>query len=98
MLLKLKKAYQRFTIHPDKNPGDKSAEEKFKLAAEAYEVLSDPQKKAKYDQYGHQAFDGSGGFGGGGRGMNMDDIFSQFGDIFGGGLVVSEAVEAGVRR
>ena len=85
----IKKAYRKQAIahHPDKNPGDKSAEEKFKLAAEAYEVLSDPQKKAKYDQYGHQAFDGSGGFGGGGHGgMNMDDIFSQFGDIFGGGF------------
>lgn len=81
----IKKAYRKKAIeyHPDKNPGDKEAEEKFKLAAEAYEVLSDPQKKAKYDQYGHQAFDGAGGFGGGHGGMNVDDIFSQFGDIFG---------------
>lgn len=86
----IKKAYRKSALkyHPDKNPDDKSAEENFKLAAEAYEVLSDPAKKAKYDQYGHQAFDGSGGFGGGGGhgGMNMDDIFSQFGDIFGGGF------------
>ena len=67
--------------HPDKNPGDKTAEANFKKAAEAYEVLSDPNKKAKYDQFGHSAFDGAGGFGAGG--MNMDDIFSQFGDIFG---------------
>lgn len=81
----IKKAYRKKAIefHPDKNPGNKEAEESFKKAAEAYEILSDPQKKAKYDQYGHQAFDGAGGFGGGG-GMNMDDIFSQFGDIFGG--------------
>ena len=83
----IKKAYRKKALefHPDKNPGDKSAEDKFKEAAEAYEILSDPNKKAKYDQYGHQAFDGSGGFGGGGHhgGMNMDDIFSQFGDIFG---------------
>ena len=81
----IKKAYRKKAIefHPDKNPGNKEAEEKFKLAAEAYEVLSDPQKKAKYDQYGHQAFEnGGGGYGGGGH-MNMDDIFSQFGDIFG---------------
>lgn len=80
---KIKKAYRKKAIeyHPDKNPGDKEAEEKFKLAAEAYEVLSDPNKKARYDQYGHAAFDNGGGFGGGG--MNMDDIFSQFGDIFG---------------
>jgi molecular chaperone DnaJ len=79
----IKKAYRKKAIefHPDKNPGDKQAEENFKIAAEAYEVLSDPQKKAKYDQYGHQAFEG-GGYGGGGH-MNMDDIFSQFGDIFG---------------
>jgi len=81
----IKKAYRKKAIefHPDKNPGNKEAEENFKAAAEAYEVLSDPQKKAKYDQYGHQAFDGAGGFGGGHH-MNMDDIFSQFGDIFGG--------------
>src|SRR5574343_79655 len=80
----IKKAYRKKAIefHPDKNPGNKEAEEKFKEAAEAYEVLSDANKKAKYDQYGHQAFDG-GGFGGGHH-MNMDDIFSQFGDIFGG--------------
>jgi molecular chaperone DnaJ len=82
----IKKAYRKKAIefHPDKNPGNKEAEENFKAAAEAYEVLSDPQKKAKYDQYGHQAFDGAGGFGGGHGGMNMEDIFSQFGDIFGG--------------
>lgn len=78
----IKKAYRKKAIefHPDKNPGDANAEEQFKKAAEAYEVLSDPDKKARYDQFGHQAFEG-GGFGGGG--MNMDDIFSQFGDIFG---------------
>ncbi|SCX77864.1 molecular chaperone DnaJ [Flavobacterium caeni] len=79
----IKKAYRKKALkyHPDKNPGDKQAEENFKAAAEAYEVLSDPDKKAKYDQYGHQAFE-AGGFGGGHH-MNMDDIFSQFGDIFG---------------
>ena len=79
----IKKAYRKKAIayHPDKNPGDAEAEKKFKAAAEAYEVLGDEQKRAKYDSYGHAAFDGSQGFGGGG--MNMDDIFSQFGDIFG---------------
>ncbi|MCZ8228132.1 molecular chaperone DnaJ [Flavobacterium sp.] len=84
----IKKAYRKKALefHPDKNPDNPAAEEQFKLAAEAYEVLSDPQKKAKYDQYGHQAFEGAGGFGGGHGGMNMDDIFSQFGDIFGGGF------------
>jgi len=78
----IKKAYRKKAIqyHPDKNPDNKEAEAKFKQAAEAYEILSDPDKKARYDQYGHAAFEG-GGFGGGG--MNMDDIFSQFGDIFG---------------
>ena len=86
----IKKAYRKMAIkfHPDKNPGDKSAEDKFKEAAEAYEVLSDGNKKARYDQYGHAGMNGGGGFGGGGGGfgggMNMDDIFSQFGDIFGG--------------
>jgi molecular chaperone DnaJ len=81
----IKKAYRKKALkyHPDKNPGDKVAEEKFKQAAEAYEVLSDPDKKARYDQFGHAAFEGgAGGFQGGH--MNMDDIFSQFGDIFGG--------------
>lgn len=80
----LKKAYRKVAMqyHPDRNPGDKSAEEKFKEAAEAYEVLSDPDKKAKYDRFGHQAFaPGTGGFHGGSA--NMEDIFSQFGDIFG---------------
>src|SRR5437870_9579307 len=82
----LKKAYRKQAIkyHPDKNPGDHSAEEKFKEAAEAYEVLSNPDKKARYDRFGHQGMSGNGGFGSGG-GMNMQDIFSQFGDIFGGG-------------
>ena len=79
----IKKAYRKSAIkyHPDKNPGDKDAEAKFKQAAEAYEVLGNSDKRAKYDQFGHAAFEGAGGFGSGG--MNMDDIFSQFGDIFG---------------
>ncbi len=91
----IKKAYRKKAIqyHPDKNPGDKEAEEKFKEAAEAYDVLSDEQKRQRYDQYGHAAFSGAGGqggfggfggFGGGGFSMNMDDIFEHFGDIFGG--------------
>ena len=84
----IKKGYRKMAIkyHPDKNPDDKTAEENFKKAAEAYEILSDENKKARYDQYGHAGFDGpqgGGGFGGGG--MNMDDIFSQFGDFLGGG-------------
>lgn len=84
----IKKAYRKQAIkfHPDKNPGDKAAEEKFKEAAEAYEILSDPQKKARYDRYGHAGVDPNAGFGGaGGAGMTMEDIFSHFGDIFGGG-------------
>ena len=84
----IKKAYRKMAIkfHPDKNPGNQEAEEKFKEAAEAYEVLSDDNKKARYDQYGHAGMSGNGGFGGGGGfgGMNMEDIFSQFGDVFGG--------------
>ncbi len=80
----IKKAYRKLAIkhHPDKNPGDKAAEEKFKEAASAYEILSDAEKKAKYDRFGHAGPQmGGGGFQGGG--MNMEDIFSQFGDIFG---------------
>lgn len=80
----IKKAYRKLAIkyHPDKNPGDKKAEEMFKEAAEAYDVLSDPEKKAKYDRFGHDGVRGAGGFSGGG--FDMEDIFSQFGDIFGG--------------
>jgi len=82
----LKKAYRKIAIkfHPDKNPDDKEAEEKFKEAAEAYDVLSDDEKRQRYDRFGHQGVGGAGG-GFSGGGMNMDDIFSQFGDIFGGG-------------
>ncbi len=86
----IKKAYRKAAIqyHPDKNPGDKEAEEKFKEAAEAYDVLSNPDKKARYDQFGHAGMNGSAGFGGGGGGFSggftMDDIFRNFGDIFGG--------------
>ncbi|MBK7669361.1 MAG: molecular chaperone DnaJ [Sphingobacteriaceae bacterium] len=87
----IKKAYRKLAIkfHPDKNPDDKAAEEKFKEAAEAYEVLSNAEKRQRYDQYGHAGVGGASGQGGGGGyggGMNMDDIFSQFGDIFGGGF------------
>jgi molecular chaperone DnaJ len=83
----IKKAYRKKAIqfHPDKNPGDKQSEEKFKEAAEAYEILSDPQKRQRYDQYGHAGVGGASGGGGfNGGGMNMEDIFSHFGDIFGG--------------
>ena len=88
----IKKAYRKAAIkyHPDKNPGDKEAEEKFKEAAEAYDVLSNEEKRARYDRFGHAGMSGAagggaGGFGGGfGGGFSMEDIFSQFGDIFGG--------------
>ncbi|AHF14428.1 molecular chaperone DnaJ [Niabella soli] len=82
----IKKAYRKVAMqyHPDRNPGDKAAEEKFKEAAEAYEILSDTDKRAQYDRFGHAGISGNGrGFGGG---MNMEDIFSQFGDVFGDDL------------
>ncbi len=88
----LKKAYRKLAVkyHPDRNPGDKEAEDKFKEAAEAYSVLSDPEKRQRYDQFGHsmgpQGFGGGAGGGFYGGGMSMDDIFSAFGDIFGGGF------------
>lgn len=84
----IKDAYRKLAIkyHPDRNQGDKTSEDKFKEAAEAYDILGNPEKKQQYDQFGHQAFDGSGGFGGfNGGGMNMEDIFRNFGDVFGGG-------------
>ena len=87
----IKKAYKKKAIqyHPDRNPGNKEAEEKFKEAAEAYSVLSDPEKRQRYDQFGKAGVSGAAGnggpYGGGfGGGMSMDDIFSMFGDIFGG--------------
>jgi len=86
----IKKAYRKIALkyHPDKNSGDKKAEEKFKEAAEAYEVLSDEDKRSRYDRFGHAGVDPNAGAGGGGfsgRGMNMEDIFEQFGDVFGEG-------------
>lgn len=102
----IKKAYRKKAIqyHPDKNPGDKDAEEKFKEAAEAYEVLSDPKKRQIYDQYGHAGFgagsagagSGFGGFSAGG--MSMDDIFESFGDIFGGHFGFSSRGRQSSRR
>lgn len=83
----IKKAYRKMALqfHPDKNPGNKAAEDKFKEAAEAYEVLSNSEKKQRYDQFGHEGLGSNGGFGRGGGGPSMEDIFSHFGDIFGGG-------------
>ncbi len=82
----IKKAYRQKALkyHPDKNPGDDTAEAKFKEAAEAYEVLSNPEKKSRYDQFGHAGVGNNFGGGFSGSGMSMEDIFSQFGDIFGG--------------
>jgi molecular chaperone DnaJ len=96
----LKKAYRKQALryHPDKNPGDKEAEEKFKEAAEAYEVLSDENKRQRYDQFGHAGLGNGGGFGGFGGGMTMEDIFSHFGDIFGGGDPFSSFFGGGGRR
>ena len=81
----IKKAYRKIALqfHPDRNPGDKEAEEKFKEAAEAYDVLSSPDKKAQYDRFGHAGLGGAGQAGGFGGGMRMEDIFQNFGDIFG---------------
>jgi molecular chaperone DnaJ len=95
----IKKAYRKVAIqfHPDKNPDNKEAEEKFKEAAEAYEVLSDADKRAKYDRFGHSR-PGNGFGGGGGHEMNMEDIFSQFGDIFGGGGSPFESFFGGSTR
>lgn len=101
--VELKKSYRKLALkhHPDKNPDDSEAEHKFKEAAEAYEVLSNNEKRQRYDRFGHDGLRG-GGFGGAGGGMNMDDIFSQFGDIFGsafgGGGFSSGGFGGGQRR
>lgn len=96
----IKKAYRKLAIkyHPDKNPDDKQAEEKFKEAAEAYEVLSNSEKRQRYNQFGHAGVGGASGAGGFGGGMNMDDIFSQFGDIFGGAFGGGFGGRSGGRR
>jgi len=93
----IKKAYRKVAMqyHPDRNPGDKSAEEKFKEAAEAYEILSDQDKRAQYDRFGHAGVSGNGR---GGHGQNMEDIFSQFGDIFGEDIFGSFFSGGGGRR
>lgn len=95
----IKKAYRKLAmqLHPDKNPGDKESEEKFKEAAAAYEVLSDPEKRAKYDRFGHQAFQGGGGYGGAPF-QDVEDIFSHFGDIFGDIFGMGGATGGGGRR
>lgn len=94
----IKKAYRKIAMkfHPDRNPDDKSAEEKFKEAAEAYEILSDEEKRARYDRYGHAGVSNNGG-GGFSGGMTMEDIFSQFGDIFGDGGSPFESFFGGAR-
>ena len=94
----LKKAYRKLAMkyHPDRNKGDDDAEKKFKEAAEAYEILQDPQKRAQYDQFGHAGISGQGGFGGGNMDFDVEDIFSRFGDIFGGGFSVKISLVAEV--
>ncbi len=84
----IKAAYKKMAIkyHPDRNPGNKEAEEKFKEAAEAYDVLRDPEKRQRYDQFGFAGMNGQSGFGGGGAGMSMDDIFSMMNEVFGSGF------------
>jgi molecular chaperone DnaJ len=96
----LKKAYRKAAMefHPDKNPGDKIAEEKFKECAEAYEILNNPDKRAKYDRYGHAGIENMGGGHGGGGNMNMEDIFANFGDIFGEGGSPFESFFGGQSR
>ncbi|WP_428236303.1 molecular chaperone DnaJ [Gracilimonas sp.] len=100
----IKKAYRKMAMkyHPDRNKGDKEAEKKFKEASEAYEVLKDSDKRARYDQFGHQGVNGNGGFGGGAGvdfdNMGFEDIFSRFGDIFGSGFFGEEAFGGGGRR
>lgn len=96
----IKKSYRKIAMkyHPDRNPDDKTAEEKFKEAAEAYEVLSDPDKRAKYDRYGHAGVSGQGGGFYDGGGMNMEDIFSQFGDVFGDSPFESFFGRSGAQR
>lgn len=96
----MKKAYRKLAMkyHPDRNKGDSNAETKFKEAAEAYEVLRDPQKKARYDQFGHAGVNGQGGFGGGGVEFDVEDIFSRFGDIFGGGFFGEDMFGGGRAR
>lgn len=101
----IKKAYRKkaMKFHPDRNKEDDGSEKKFKEASEAYEVLKDPDKRARYDQFGHAGVNGQGGFGGGGAGVDFDnmgfeDIFSRFGDIFGSGFFGDEAFGGGGRR
>src|SRR5262245_43454972 len=93
----IKKAYRKQAVkyHPDKNPGDKAAEEKFKELGEAYEVLNDPQKRAAYDQYGHAAFDRRSGFGRGAGGFH--DPFEIFREVFGGGSIFEDFFGGGGR-
>lgn len=98
----LKKAYRKkaMKFHPDRNKGDEEAARKFKEAAEAYEVLRDPQKRQRYDQFGHAGVGGNGGFGGGAdfENVSFEDIFSRFSDIFGGDIFGGDPFQAGRSR